>query len=80
MSEEHLELLSEVFLAVFELSSSVDVRGIAQGTTEQWDSLGHVTLVTALESEFGVEITTGDSIEITSFETAAEILDELLNG
>ena len=79
MSEEGLALLSEIFLAVFELPEGTDVRGLAQGTTTQWDSLGHVTLVTAIESEFGVEITTADSIEITSFEAAVEILDELLN-
>lgn len=79
MSEEGLALLSEVFLAVFELPENTDVRAIAQGATTQWDSLGHVTLVTAIESEFGVEINTADSIEITSFESAVEILDELLN-
>lgn len=78
MSEERLSLLTEVFTAVFELAPTADVRDVRRGTTTAWDSLGHVSLVTALESEFGVTIEVGDSMEIVDYESAAEILGELL--
>lgn len=71
--------LAEVFRVVFDLPSDADLLRVAQGTTPAWDSLGHVSLVTALASEFDVQITAMDSLEITSFEAAATVLEDLLD-
>lgn len=78
MSQDRLDILAQVFRAVFRLAADADVRGSSQAATRGWDSLGHVTLVTALESEFEVAISPADSIEMTSYEMVVEILDELL--
>ena len=79
MNESTRARLAEVFRVVFDLPSDADLTQVEQGSSG-WDSLGHVTLITALASEFGVEITAVDSLEITSFEAAAEIVEELLDG
>lgn len=77
MSDPFDARLADVFRAVFELPADTDPTTIRQVTTGAWDSLGHVSLVTALESEFEVEITAVDSIEITSFEAARLLVEEL---
>lgn len=80
MSEEQLVTLQEIFTVVFNLSPGVDLGAVRQGETESWDSLAHVTLVTAMESEFGIEVSPTDSIEMTSFDAATEIIAELLSS
>lgn len=78
MSESFDARMAEVFRAVFELPADADPTQIRQVTTKAWDSLGHVSLVAALESEFEVEITAVDSIEITSYEAAHLLVEELV--
>ena len=49
-------------------SSSLQGRicpGMRPNETPQWDSLGHVTLVAALESEFNVSLDMADALRIT---------------
>lgn len=67
--------LEEVFRGVFELGASDDVRRLAQGGHPKWDSLGHMLLIAAIESEFGVSIDTADALEMKSFEAAQRWLD-----
>ena len=47
-------------------------------TISQWDSIGHMALVVALEKEFDVMFDTDDIIDMSSVEKAKEIL--LKNG
>ena len=46
-----------------------------QGTEAAWDSLAHVLLVGAIESEFGLQIDASDSLELTSYESIASYLE-----
>lgn len=78
MSESVQERVIEVFQAVFELPAETDVRTLEQSTAEAWDSIGHVNLITALESEFEIDIPAGDSLEVTSFEEALWLVEDLL--
>lgn len=39
-----------------------------------WDSVGHMALVAALEAEFGVMLDTADVIDMSSFTKTKEIL------
>ena len=78
MSESFDARMAEAFRAVFELPADADPAQIRQVTTKAWDSLGHVSLVAALESEFEVEITAVDSIEITSYGAALLLVEELV--
>ncbi len=70
--------LIEIFSAVFELPAEVDPRSLDRQSSERWDSLGHTSLVTALESEFEISIGTADSLELDSFDSAMMIVEELL--
>ena len=69
---------ADLFFAALE-PPEADPTQVRQVSTSAWDSLGHVSLVTALSSEFRVEISVADSLDITSFEAAALLLDELFS-
>ncbi len=60
------ERLEEIFRAVFELPPGSEITHLQQGSPK-WDSLGHVKLVAALESEFGLEIDTADALRLNSY-------------
>ena len=69
------EKLSAIFRAVFDLSAAHNVRDVRQINFPAWDSLAHVTLIGAIESEFGVEVDVEDSMEISSFDAALAHLE-----
>jgi acyl carrier protein len=68
--------LQDIFRAVFELSEDIDVTKLDQTNSPRWDSLDHVSLVTAMESEFGVSLDAADQLRITSYVSAAILLEE----
>jgi acyl carrier protein len=71
----HEERLQALFRAVFELPPSADVTSCQQANTPAWDSMAHVSLVAAIESEFGLTIDAGDSLTLTSYESARLYLE-----
>lgn len=62
--EQLIEKLSDVFsetlaISKFELSITMD-------EVQEWDSLKHIQLVSAIEGAFGIEIQFEDAIEMIS--------------
>lgn len=76
MTPESTEKLQDIFRAVFELPPAADVIQIRQISETKWDSLGHVSLVAAIESEFGVALDVVDALSMTSFQAAQRLLEE----
>jgi acyl carrier protein len=76
MRETNQQILEQVFRAVLELPDDADVSAIRQVNQPAWDSLRHVSLVLAVESEFNLSIDMADSIELTSFEAFELFLEE----
>lgn len=75
MREDKEELLTEIFTVVFDLSEDQNPREVRRTALAKWDSLGHVSLVSAIESEMGVSISAADSEFLTSFEAARVLLE-----
>lgn len=69
--------LQEIFRGVLNLAPGVDVTGCAQANTPAWDSMAHVTLMAAIEGEFGIEIDAGDSLSLTSYDSTRQYLAEI---
>ncbi len=69
--------LQAIFRGVLELPQDSDPTAAAQGQTPSWDSLAHVSLVAAIEAEFGVTIDAGDSMSLTSYEASRQFLADL---
>ncbi len=69
----NLEKLSKVFADTFGISEA-ETKGLQYQGIEAWDSVGHMTLVAAIEDEFEIQMDTDDIIDMSSFEKAQEIL------
>lgn len=69
-----IERLRVVFRKSLEVSDDFPVDSLEYRGIEKWDSLAHMSLVAALEDEFGVMIDTDDVIDMSSFTKAREIL------
>lgn len=68
--------LERIFRAIFELPPSAAVRHLEQPSVPSWDSLAHVSLVAALESEFDTSIDVEDALRMTSYATVRGVLRE----
>ena len=56
------------------IADDVDLTELAYGRTEYWDSVAHMQLVAAIESEFGIMLETDDVIAMSSYGAARQIL------
>lgn len=65
--------LSEVFSDVFDEKITVNPRTTAKDI-EEWDSLNHITLIDAVESEFGVRFSMGEVSGMKNVGEMAEII------
>ena len=62
--------LNEVFRDVFDDDSIVVKPATTADDIEDWDSLEHITLISAVEKEFGMKFKMG---EISSMKTVGEM-------
>jgi acyl carrier protein len=76
MTAEDDAKLSEIVCSVLQLPVNTDISRVRQLSVETWDSLAHVSLMLALESEFGVTIDIGDQMELTSVPAIRLYLEE----
>ncbi|MFA7429779.1 MAG: acyl carrier protein [Rhodospirillaceae bacterium] len=70
--------VEKVFREVFQLPDDVDVPSLAYRQRPEWDSVGHMQLIAALETEFDVMLETDEVIDMSSFDKAVEILERHL--
>ncbi len=68
------EKLKKVFCATFEIPADTDFESLQYRSIVQWDSVAHMQLVAALETEFDIMMETEDVIGLSSFPKAREIL------
>ena len=66
--------LEEVFGEVFKLPPEKVTDALAPEDVKGWDSLGHLGLIDALESAFGVRFEDGDLTEMENVGKIKEIL------
>jgi acyl carrier protein len=76
MTEQAEAKLQAIVRAALDLPGDADVRGARQLAVESWDSLGHVSLMLAIESEFGVSIDVADQLRLTSYPAIRRYLEE----
>ena len=72
MNDDVKELISEVF-GIDEDDVTLE---LSQQTLDNWDSMNHLKLVTAVEEEFDVSLTMDDIEEITSIAKLIDILEK----
>jgi acyl carrier protein len=76
MSSEQDIKLSEIFRFILELPDGADVSKIRRINEARWDSLANVTLITAIESEFGVTLDSQEVERLTSYRATQLLIVE----
>lgn len=71
----NLEKYEKVFMETFGIEKE-SLNGLEYQGIEGWDSVGHMTLVGAIEDAFDIMMDTDDIIDFSSFEKGKEILSK----
>jgi len=70
--------VKEIFSNVFEVEIS-EVENIEYQSVEAWDSIGHMMMISELETEFGISIDMDDVIIISKLSECLDILKKYIN-
>ena len=69
----NLEKYNNVFITTFKISED-QLPGLKYQDIPIWDSVGHMSLIAALEDAFDIMMDTDDIIGFSSYEKGKEIL------
>ncbi len=69
----NIEKYNNAFVETFEITAE-QLPGLKYQDITAWDSVGHMSLVAALEDAFDIMMDTDDIIDLSSYEKGKEIL------
>lgn len=70
----NLEKYNGIFCEQFSLESGFDGGNVRMNAIEDWDSVGHLNLISALEDAFEIMFETDDILAFDSYGQGIEIL------
>ena len=70
---DNVEKYDKAFLEAFSIEKKV-LEGLEYNKIEQWDSIGHMTLISDLEDKFKITFETDDVVDFSSYKKGKEIL------
>ncbi len=65
---------SEIFKTALNIGDDKFNENIKYNEIDEWDSIGHMTLVGALEEKYKITLETDDIIDFSSYKKGIEIL------
>ena len=65
---ENLEKYISAFAEGLEIEKNIVKEGLEYQSIPQWDSVGHMGLIAAIEDAFDIMMDTDDIIDLSSFE------------
>ncbi len=71
MSEEKYQ---KAFVDGLDIDSKSDLKNLKFNDIEEWDSIGHMSLMAALEEIFDISLETDDIVDFSSYQKGKEIL------
>ena len=73
---ESLLTYQNIFKEIFSLKEPVTFEGLEYQSTENWDSVGHMELITHLETAFKISMEMDDVIDFSSYIVGIQILQK----
>lgn len=70
----NLDKYKECFKEALELDMKLINDNLKYNSVAEWDSIGHMTLMSALEEKFSISMDTDDIIDFSDFKKGIEIL------
>ncbi len=76
MNQEIIDRLNKLFRQVFEDSSIQVTPEMTANDVERWDSLSHLTMIAAVEKEFGIKFKLK---ELVSMKNVGDLITAILS-
>ena len=73
LNMDNIEKYDKSFLETFSIEKKV-LQDLVYNKIEQWDSIGHMTLISDLEDKFKITFETDDVVDFSSYKKGKEIL------
>ena len=64
----------DIFIESISINDKKFHENIEYNEIPEWDSIGHMTLISGLEEEFNISMETDDIVDFSSFKKGIEIL------
>ncbi len=77
---ENVKRYNNCFIESFNLTEDKLGAELIYNSVIEWDSVGHMTLIAAIEDAFGISMDTEDIIDFSSYEKGKEILSKYSVG
>ena len=71
----NLEKYKKIFVDTFNIDNT-KLEGLEYNKITEWDSIGHMTLIAAIEEQFKITMETDDLIDLSSYKKGKQILSE----
>jgi|TARA_B110000261_G_scaffold158827_1_gene195692 acyl carrier protein len=71
---KNLDKYKKAFIESLEISNENTLDNLKYNDIEEWDSIGHMGLISAIEDVFEITVETNDVIDFSSFKKGKEIL------
>ena len=71
----NLEKYKNTFIKSLDIKESDFKESIQYNDVPEWDSIGHMTLMSELEEEFKITLETDDIIDFSSYKKGIELLN-----
>ena len=65
---------NKAFIEGLDIGPEVNLNSLKFNEIEEWDSIGHMSLMSALEETFDISLETDDIVDFSSYEKGKEIL------
>lgn len=69
-----IDKYKKTFVESLSIKPSILNKDLKYNEIPEWDSIGHMTLISALEENFSISIDTDDVVDFSSFEKGKKIL------
>ena len=70
----NLDLYKKTFISSLSIDEKVFSEKLEYNEIPEWDSIGHMTLMSGLEESFGITLETDDITDFSSYKKGKEIL------
>lgn len=70
------QLLKKTFAEGLGIREDIVMDDLTYQSIKQWDSVGHMALIAAIETQFDIMMDTDDIIDMSSFAKAKEIIQK----
>lgn len=72
----NLNNYKNTFKEALGLDAKIDLDKLEYNQIPEWDSIGHMTLVSSLEEKFEITLNTEDIVDFSSFSKGKDILSK----